>query len=169
MDIFVISPTYARPPVSLVCGVNPCLFFQLHAIFLIAHQTSVTLVFWVIRYSIALLCLKIFQHAASLGLNFSNHACMHTHKHTTHKHVHSQFERLTSHQLGLCLDVALFISEALPDQSSHFVLHIDTYKLKALASLFLHNLFKNNCIDLLLVSPHEDRNHTVLFTVTPHS
>ena len=38
----------------------------------------------------------------------------------THTRVRAQFKRQISHSLALCLNVALFISEALPDQSSHF-------------------------------------------------
>jgi len=64
--------------------------------------------------------LKVFTYTASLGLNLSTpntHACMHT-----HTRVHTPYERLTSHPLGLRLYVTLSISEA---QLDHFLLYVD--------------------------------------------
>ena len=151
--------TYPELPASLISEIMPSTSFSnpTYAIFQIAHQTSVTLVFWIVICSSALLYLK---YAASLDLNIST-ATTHTHHKHTHKHVHSWFLKLTFHLLGLSLNVALSISKALPEQSSHFLLYIDTHNLRALASLFLHNFLRIiGLIFYLFVFPHEGGNYT---------
>lgn len=110
-------------------GSCPSLFLQpLLCHFSDFHQATLTLTHteyvWV--YFQCTSCLKVFTHTAALGLNLS----------TPHMYTHMLFERLTSHPLSFSLNAALFISEVLPDQSSHFPLHIDTHNLKALIFFF---------------------------------
>lgn len=82
---------------------------------------------WVTKYASVLPCLKVFTHTAALGLNLS----------TPHIYTHICYLKgWLLILLSFSLNAALFISEVLPDQSSHFPLHIDTHNLKALIFFF---------------------------------